>query len=521
LTAEVALAHRELAEQPLLLLMLALYDANGNTLQRPPAEIGRTELYGRLLREFATREVLKHAAGLPEEALERAVETELLRLSLVAFAMFNRRSQWVAERDLDTDLSVLLDSPDRRPPGAMRAQLTAAQLAVGRFFFVHESRATQGEALVQTYEFLHATFGEFLVAQLVTRILAAIAVREAAAVGSLPGGTDDGLLHALLSFAVLTARTPVIGFLGDLLGQLGARQRETLTSVLLRLHSRRALYERTESAYKSYEPLPLTATARHAAWSANLVILAVLNAGEINGSQLFPQDADPAGPWRDQSMMWRSQLTADEWWGLCEAVTLERTWDGSRRALRLRRADATRVIPASDIHWTYNITPDHPGRSGIFSWQGHSLKSLRRKANFTAGKSDDFMMHAIQPAAEACQSAFSVFVNLDTGRPVSAAQVLTAALFASYSDDSQVTGTYSDLAVVVRELARSSTAENDYAAYLKIALRVLVSAAQRGTVPPGLLALAAETIGARTQDSELTELIRQINLLPGGQQAGR
>jgi hypothetical protein len=56
-------------------------------------------------------------------------------------------------------------------------------------------------------------------------------------------------------------------------------------------------------------------------------------------------------------------------------------------------------------------------------------------------------------------------------------------------------------------------------AYLKIALRVLLSAAQRGIVPPGLLALAAETIDARTQDSELTELIRQINQLPGSQQA--
>jgi hypothetical protein len=130
------------------------------------------------------------------------------------------------------------------------------------------------------------------------------------------------------------------------------------------------------------------------------------------------------------------------------------------------------------------------------------------------------MMHAIQPAAEACRSAFSVFFNLGTGRPVSAAQVLTAALFASYSDDSQATGTYSDLAEVVRELARSSTAENDYAAYLKIALRVLLPAANRGAVSPELLALAAETIDARTQDTDLTDLIRQINLVTGGQQAG-
>jgi hypothetical protein len=217
-------------------------------------------------------------------------------------------------------------------------------------------------------------------------------------------------------------------------------------------------------------------------------------------------------------MMWRSQLTADEWFGLFEAVTLERTWEGGCRALRLRRTDGALAVPASDIHWTYNITPDHPGRRGIFSWQGHSLKSLRRKANFTAGKSDDFMMHAIQPAAEACQSAFSVFVNLDSGPPVSAAQVLTAALFASYSGDSQVTRPYSDLAEVARELARASTAENDYAAYLKIGLRVLLSAANRGAVSPERLAPLAETMDAMSQDTELTDLIRQINLLPGSQQ---
>jgi hypothetical protein len=95
LPAEVALIHRELAEQPLLLLMLALYDADANALQRAPAEIGRTDLYGRLLREFAVREVLKHETGLAEEALGRAVEAELLRLSLVAFAMFKTRTATV------------------------------------------------------------------------------------------------------------------------------------------------------------------------------------------------------------------------------------------------------------------------------------------------------------------------------------------------------------------------------------------------------------------------------------------
>ena len=46
--------------------------------------------------------------------------------------------------------------------------------------------------------------------------------RETAAASSPLGGVDDGLLHALLSFAALTARAPIVAFLGDLLARLGA-----------------------------------------------------------------------------------------------------------------------------------------------------------------------------------------------------------------------------------------------------------------------------------------------------------
>ena len=109
LPADIALNHQELAEQPLLLLMLALYDADTNALQYRSAELSEAELYGRLLQEFALREIRKHLTALPEVDLMRAVDAELLRLSVVAFAMFNRRSQWVSEADLDADLSVLLD----------------------------------------------------------------------------------------------------------------------------------------------------------------------------------------------------------------------------------------------------------------------------------------------------------------------------------------------------------------------------------------------------------------------------
>ena len=289
LPASVALSYGELAEQPLLLLMLALYDADANVLQHRSAALSRTELYSRLLKDFASREIRKHSPALPEDDLEHAVEAELLRLSVVAFAMFNRRSQWVPEADLDVDFSALLIDEGPHKPGSdrSRTELTAAQLTVGRFFFVHEARATHGNRQLRTYEFLHATFGEFLVAHLVVHVLTEMLKSKTASVPSRQQGTDSGMLYALLSFAALTARSPVVAFLGDLFDQLDTQQRAAIAEVLLQLHNL-ALFRHDESAYSHYEPLALPVTTRHAAWSANLVVLAVLAAGEITGSQLFP-----------------------------------------------------------------------------------------------------------------------------------------------------------------------------------------------------------------------------------------
>jgi hypothetical protein len=511
LPADVALSHRELAEQPLLLLMLALYDADANALQRQPAELGRTELYGRLLKEFAQREIGKDSPGLPEADLKHGVETELLRLSVVAFAMFNRRSQWVSEGNLNADLSMLLGRQEIRQPNGLRAPLTAAQLAVGRFFFVHESHANRDETRLQTYEFLHATFGEFLVARLVTQILTDMLARETAAASPPLGLVDDGLLHALLSYAALTARAPIVTFLGDLLGRLGARQRQVLTDLLLRLHSR-ALYPRTESAYNGYQPLELTVTARHAAWSANLVTLAVLAAGQISGSQLFPHDPDPAVPWRNQAMMWRSQLSSEEWYGLHQAIALERVWDGQHRNIRLWRDDGTFTVPAPDIYWTYNIPPGHPNRRGFFAWAGHGPRALARKSNFTAGKSDDFMGYGLQPLGDAFPAVANVFVTLDPDRPVSAVRVLLDALLAPYHG-SQADSAYSDLAHVTHELAHASNMEHDYGTYLQVALAVLVSAVERGAASPESLESLIEATSVSPEDPQVRNLLTRLEIL--------
>jgi hypothetical protein len=61
------LVHAEIARQPLLLLMLALHDADGNPLQRLESRLNQAELYERLLAAFARREVRKAGADLPNE----------------------------------------------------------------------------------------------------------------------------------------------------------------------------------------------------------------------------------------------------------------------------------------------------------------------------------------------------------------------------------------------------------------------------------------------------------------------
>jgi hypothetical protein len=521
LPAEMALLHRELAEQPLLLLMLALYDADTNALQQRSAELGSTELYRQLLREFARREIRKHTGILADPDLEQEVDAELLRLSVVAFAMFNRRSQWVSESDLDVDLSLLLATPQAmHKPTGFRAQLTAAQLAVGRFFFVHESQATQDERRLQTYEFLHATFGEFLVAQLVVQILTDMLAREELAARSPFTSTDDGLLHAVLSFAALTARAPVIAFLGDLLDRMSAEQRQVLADLLLRLAAR-ALYPRTASAYSGYEPLSLTVTARYTAWSTNLTVLAVLAAGEITGSQLFPGEPDPAVAWRNQAMMWRSQLSNDEWLGLHETIALSRVWDGQRREVRLWRSDGAFRAPDPDIYWTYNIPPGHPDRKGIFSWVGHSPRLIQRKTNFTCGKSDDVMNHALFPFGASFPAIANAFVILDETRPVSATHALLAALVAPYQEDANTDSTYDDLVFVATELSQIpeneqdyiSSPENDHSAYLKTAIAILVSAVEQGAAPPSCLKRLIMSVKGSPQDQQLRDLLARAAIL--------
>ena len=208
---------------PLLLLMLALYAADP---ELPPLgeDMATAELYRQLLGEFARREAEKDL-GLghdpsPDE-LEQRVQDHLDRLAIAALGIFNRGRQDISGEDLGKDLEVLEPRLMERSTHA-----SAGQRIIGQFFFVHapEARtltgrqARSGQPQV-TYEFLHATFGEYLVARRVMDELVDIAVKAFSGRGG-PAEPDNDMLFALLSHQVLAARKSMLDFAQEIFADL-------------------------------------------------------------------------------------------------------------------------------------------------------------------------------------------------------------------------------------------------------------------------------------------------------------
>jgi hypothetical protein len=446
LPPQTAAEHADLASQPLLLLMLALYDADGNRLQHAATALDEAGLYERLLTSFAEREIGKSGADLPGGQFREAVERELLRLSVVAFAMFTRGRQWASEAELDADLPALLGSPDGQPaPSGLRAPLSAAQMMVGRFFFIYEARATRDNTRLSTYEFLHATFGEFLIARLVTRELCDLADTIRLAAGrTRPEPADDAFLHAVLSYMPLTMRGTIMSFFTELFRGLPGTQRQQLCTMLLGLF-RDSLMPRQGTRYGDYAPLPLPVPARHAAYSANLAVLAVLTAGEVAVSRLFPGARDPVSDWRFSALLWRSQLPYEGWEGLITGVAVDRIWDNGERDIILRPGDIARTgrrpVRVTDPRWFYDWDGpgDQPLGPGDFSTYVANASRLQDQLWFLCDDTDDSLAHALEPLAPDLTTAITAIHSYgsDPDHVVSAAHALISLWVTSSKDSSQ------------------------------------------------------------------------------------
>jgi len=347
----------ELASQPLLMLMLALYDADDNRLPRGGAALDAGELYERLLEGFVRREVGKDRE-FDERAVAEEAARELHRLSIVAFAMFNRGRTYVHDDEVDEDLRALLPAPGReaRTRGFGRTY-TEGQLMVGRFFFVHESVATRGpDDRASTYEFLHATFGEYLVARLVARLVSDVAKRTTAGGDDFhPPAPDDSRLFTMLSWTPLTSRYQIVAFLRDLLSAADAGPRD----VLLRLFQQPAAGARPDNL-AAYHPIASSAPTRQAIYQANLLIL-LLCLGEVRATDLFPGVEDPVPAWQRMAHLWRAHCTWTEWNELIRTVSVDKQLTHGSRDLLYELETFRgqyRIVIYDDAWWHAGEGPD-------------------------------------------------------------------------------------------------------------------------------------------------------------------
>ncbi|GAA0448955.1 hypothetical protein Aca07nite_80140 [Actinoplanes capillaceus] len=412
LARDVVLRFPDLATQPLLLLMLALYDATGNALQ-DATDFDTGLLYEQLLHDFAAREVRRVHDGRPDAELPGLVEEELLRLSVVAFAMFHRLRLWVTTEELDADLAGLgLRPSSSRTSADFRSPLSAGQEMVGRFFFIQRAQALQDDQTRQTYEFLHATFGEYLVARLVVH-----AVQEAAALAKVRSirlgqqSQDDELLQNLLGYTPLCARNTILPFLAALVARFNPD--DLYEWVIGRL---RVAVTRPTWTPRSYQPIEKRVDYWMSTYSFNLLLIALACGKPVRASQLYQHAGDPAGWLRDMALQWRAAVPGGMFLDAMEQIGVERDWTADRRRdLTLVGGAGLGPPSAVDPSWMMSVVPGEPARETGFG-AVFPMRTVLRSMDLSSALSDDLLRHALDPMIDRFPlAAFATIVERSPG----------------------------------------------------------------------------------------------------------
>ncbi|MEU8015980.1 hypothetical protein AB0B74_08440 [Micromonospora parva] len=311
-SAEAVRSLTDLARQPLLLLLIALYAADPNSPDLR-GDTSAVDLYDRLIDNFIRREVDKDGQIAPVD-LPSEIARRRWQLGVAALSMFNRRRTFVLDSELEADLAGL---------GAPVAAGGGHEV-IGQFFFVHAASAKVPDYIKrrESYEFLHSTFGEYLVASSVLDEVREIAtaVEPAARRVRLAPRLDDGVLHALLSFRALAAEPRVLGFLRSIADTLPDAERAAVQSVLARLLAQAR--RRTISVeFERYQPEQLDPVRARAAYTANLVTLLSCQ-GPVPLSVIVPDATDEVREWRAMARLWQAVLAEDSWRGLASSMAL-------------------------------------------------------------------------------------------------------------------------------------------------------------------------------------------------------
>ncbi|GAA1457229.1 ATP-binding protein [Nocardiopsis exhalans] len=407
------LAYPELSQQPLLLLLLLVYDAQDNGLRHAPESMSLAQLYERLLTTFVRRQVRKHRKALNEKDLKREVASELRRLEATALSMFTRQRQSVSAEDLGDDLRALkLDGPRQQAESRTSLPIQAADLLLGRFFFVHVSQARvggPGHKPLSAYEFLHATFGEYLVARMVSGALRTLVderVREEEDPRGEPPG--DGLLYATSSFACYSDRERTLNFLRELIGTDidGDRERRAHYGELLIQLFQQAPYPSADRLHSAYQPRRLPLTSRQALYTANLLtLLLIARAEPVNIRELFDgagEEASALQQWRSVAALWRALPPAD-WFTVLGTLRMRHLApsysEGDTSLLQLEDLSPVNVGESMGFELRTNVIAGDPPqrvplsvtdpyelRMSSSTSTGQILRSMALRVNGTAAK---------------------------------------------------------------------------------------------------------------------------------------
>jgi hypothetical protein len=299
LAPETAMQHAGLVGQPLLLLVLAIYSADPRS-RALDAGLSTAALYRELFQRFAYREATKLLSH-DDPHLSTALDDHLWRLRVAALAMFNRGAQSVTDEDLGNDLRAL-----RRGAGPGRAA-DLGQQTIGQFFFVHSAEAdTHHRRRAQaSYEFLHATFGEFLVAD---HLLSEL---ERLASGGVHHDVSDDLLHALSSQQVLAKRRSILDYVTELAELLPAGRAAQIVALLDQLIA--GARQRPPSVrFTEYTPMGVDRLREMATYTANLILLRVTTES--------PMPLPPRKEWSPLVDLWQSGLDIESWASLLQTI---------------------------------------------------------------------------------------------------------------------------------------------------------------------------------------------------------
>lgn len=297
-------SHDDLVRQPLLLTLLAIYHDEG--LAGGGRPISRSDLFTGLLSTFIRRQVADKAPPTLSAADQGALAERLRRdLAITAFAMFNRNRDVVNGADLRRDLACFAP-PDRDTTTYQLGDpLGPEQLITAAFFVVFGPDDVQGEEARRTYEFLHATIGDFLIAEHVVDWLhrltqARISLQHGYGLG--PRLNYDQL-RALLSYQPLVKREGVVNFIIELAERRLPDHAAVVDTIVIMLKDSRLPSGIT--GVDNYRcPGRFDAVSLLASYTANLVSLAALVSGPgVPYRKLMDEET-----WTSTVRLWRAGL---------------------------------------------------------------------------------------------------------------------------------------------------------------------------------------------------------------------